>query len=234
MDPWLAEAGADDLVLDLVEVVDPAAHHGDRLLPRPPAEDPEEAPVDVPDRLPLAVRVDQLDRVGVVGVDPEGQALGAGERRGVEGRQAAQVAGEGGGGLEGVVVDEAARDVRAQHLVEGGVIEGGLGTGRGGAETERCQEGSGRRSAPGHLRRRAAPTEAPARLLVVVRAGELVRDDRRRAHARLLCGRTDPGFYPVLAADPRRPRRTARTPVGSGAQASFARRSARSVRAASR
>ncbi len=72
-----------------------------------------------------------LDGVGVVGVDPEREPLGAREARGVEGREAPQVAGEGGRRLEGVVVYQAARDVGAQALVERGVM---LGSGRGRAE----------------------------------------------------------------------------------------------------
>jgi hypothetical protein len=81
VDARLLEALADDVLLDLVEPVGAPADGGELLLPRPVRLHQPERLVDVADRPPLAVLVDELDRVRVVRVDPQRQLLGAARAR---------------------------------------------------------------------------------------------------------------------------------------------------------
>lgn len=64
------------LVLHVVQMEDLPSHLHQLLSPGTVAGEEAGGAVDVADGVTLAVAVDQLDGVGVVGVDPERQALG--------------------------------------------------------------------------------------------------------------------------------------------------------------
>ena len=112
--------------------------------------------VDVADRVALMVADDQLDRVGVVGVDPEREALRLRERRDVGLRQRVEVLRELRRFRERVVVDHAADDMAVEKRIEGGMIEVRFATCRD-AGAQQNDPGRAQASAQNLKSRPAAP-----------------------------------------------------------------------------
>lgn len=91
MNTWLAKARTNDVLLDFIQSVGVTADNSHLLLPRPVGFQKAERLVDVADRLSLVVNVDEANRVGVLGVQPERELIVARKTRRICARERVQV-----------------------------------------------------------------------------------------------------------------------------------------------
>lgn len=117
VDAWLLEDRANPFVFNLVESERHTANGGHFLAPRTAPHDTKRL-VDVADGATLVMRVDLGDGVGIVGVDEQGEALGARPTVGPGARERAEVGGKLRRARHGVVVHEAVAHVLAQQRIE--------------------------------------------------------------------------------------------------------------------
>ena len=130
VDPVVPPEGPEDAVLDVVQAQTPADHFRVRVLPR--AAVGNDSLVDLLDRVDRVLREDDLERQGVVQVDPVRLLLGAREGQRVEGLQVVQVGRQFRGVVavpgEARVVDQVDAavprdDAAVQQLLPGAVVD---------------------------------------------------------------------------------------------------------------
>jgi hypothetical protein len=145
--PRVFELHADRLVLDLVQGEFFSADGGDGNIPgggfENGAED-EAAATDLGDAFGGLLFDDELKRVGVVGIEPEGEARGVvGELRGIGGGELGEVAREAFVGLERCVVHETLAHVSREDLGEEPMIRsrGGAGDRCGADDNQQGEQG---------------------------------------------------------------------------------------------